>query len=107
MALKDTQKQVNDWVSQYEVPYWTPHEILTRITEADGEQAREQNHEWGPKKKKETEHTKEVADELSDVLFSIICFANSQGIDLDEAFRKTMDKCYKRDVDRFEKKKEI
>ncbi len=104
MALKDTQKQVDDWISQHKIGYWTPHEILTRLTEEVGEVAREVNHLWGPKKKKKEEVSKEIADELSDVLFTIICFANSQGIDLDEAFKKTMDKCYKRDVDRFEKK---
>lgn len=104
MALKDTQKEVDDWVSQYKIGYWKPHEILARITEEVGELAREINHIWGPKKKKDSEDPNEMADELADVLFSIICLANSQNIDLDEAFKKTMDKCYKRDVDRFEKK---
>jgi len=104
MALKDTQKQVDDWVSQHKVAYWTPHEILGRIIEEVGELAREINHIWGPKKKKDEEDPNEMADELADILFSIICMANSQNIDLDEAFEKTMDKCYKRDVDRFEKK---
>jgi len=104
MALKDTQKQVDDWVSQYKIGYWEPHEILARLTEEVGELAREVNHIFGPKKKKDGEDPNEMADEMADVLFTIICFANSQNIDLDEAFKKTMDKCYGRDANRFEKK---
>ena len=59
---------------------------------------------YGPKKKKPTEKTKELADEMADVIFTIICLANSKGIDLDEAFKHMMDKCYGRDKDRYEKK---
>ncbi len=42
----------------------------------------------GLRKKKKGEASKEIADELSDILFTIICFANSENIDLDEAFKK-------------------
>ena len=45
-----------------------------------------------------------ISDELADILFTIFCIANTEGIDLDEAFRKTMDKKYGRDNDRFERK---
>jgi NTP pyrophosphatase (non-canonical NTP hydrolase) len=104
MALKEVQKQVDDWVNLYKIGYWKPHEILARLTEEVGELAREINHIFGPKKKKDTEDPKEIADELADMLFTIICLANSQNIDLDEVFEKTMKKYYKRDADRFEKK---
>ncbi|VAW19675.1 MazG nucleotide pyrophosphohydrolase, partial [hydrothermal vent metagenome] len=76
MALKDTQKEVDDWVSQYKIGYWAPHEILARLTEEVGELAREVNHIFGPKKKKDSEDSNEMADELADVLFTIICLAN-------------------------------
>ncbi len=45
-----------------------------------------------------------MADEIGDVIFTLICLANSQKIDLDEAFQRIMDKCYSRDDKRFEKK---
>lgn len=102
--LKQLQKQVDDWVKQYKIEYFSPHEILARLMEETGELAREINHIWGPKKKKDSEDKKELADEMSDIIFTVICLANSQGIDLDESFSRVMDKCYGRDKDRYEKK---
>ena len=76
MPLKELQKQVNDWVSQYKIGYWQPHKILARSTEEIGELAREINHIWGPKKKKQTENKKEIADEMANIIFTLICLAN-------------------------------
>jgi len=104
MSLKDIQKEVDEWVGQYKIGYWTPHEILARLAEEVGELAREVNHIYGPKKKRNEENTREMSDEMADVIFTIVCLANSKNIDLDEAFKKTMDKCYGRDKNRFEKK---
>lgn len=83
MSLKDVQKIVDDWVSQYKLGYFKPLEILARLTEEVGELAREVNHLFGPKKKKGTEEVRDLADEMGDVLFTICCLANSQNIDLD------------------------
>ncbi|OGY08502.1 MAG: nucleotide pyrophosphohydrolase [Candidatus Blackburnbacteria bacterium RIFCSPHIGHO2_01_FULL_43_15b] len=104
MPLKDIQKQVDEWVSQYKIGYFKPHEILARLTEETGELAREINHLYGPKKKKSTESSKEMADEMADIIFTITCLANSKKIDLDKAFKRVMDKCYSRDSARWEKK---
>jgi len=104
MALKKIQKQVDDWVKQYKIEYFEPHEILARLAEEVGELAREINHLYGPKKKKATEDPKEMADEMADIIFTLACLANSKGIDLDKAFNKVMDKCYGRDKNRYEKK---
>ena len=104
MTLKDTQKQVDDWVKQFKIEYFHPIEQMACLSEEVGELARELNHRHGPKKKKPIEDTKEVADEMADILFVLCCIANSQGIDLEEAFSRTMNKLYGRDKDRFEKK---
>jgi NTP pyrophosphatase (non-canonical NTP hydrolase) len=104
MPLKEAQKQVDDWISQYKEGYWSPFEILARLIEEVGELGREINHAYGHKKKKSTEDKKEMADEIGDVIFTLICLANSQKIDLDEAFQRVIDKCYSRDDKRFEKK---
>ncbi len=104
MSLKETQKQVNDWVDQYKIGYWEPHEILARLTEEVGELAREINHLYGPKKKKDSENIRDMSDEMADIIFTVVCLANSKNVDLDEAFKNTMDKCYGRDKNRFEKK---
>lgn len=104
MSLKDIQKEVDGWVNQYKIGYWKPLEILARLTEETGELAREINHIYGPKKKKEGENTKEMADEIADIIFTLSCLANSLNIDLDEAFKRIINKCYGRDKDRWEKK---
>lgn len=104
MSLKDIQKEVDDWTAQFKIQYWQPHEILSRLMEETGELAREVNHRFGPKPKKPTEELKELGDEMGDIIFTLCCFANSQGIDLDEHFKKVMDKCYGRDNDRYDKK---
>ncbi len=104
MSLKQVQQEVDDWVQQYKVPYWPVFEQLARLTEEVGELAREINHRYGSKPKKQSEAIKELEDELGDVIFTIACLANSQGLDLDAAWKRVMDKCYGRDKDRFEKK---
>ncbi len=104
--MKQIQKQVDEWVQQYKIPYWQPLEIMARLTEEVGELAREVNHRFGPKRKKSSEDTKEVGDEIGDIIFTLSCLANSLNINLEESFSKVMDKCYNRDKDRFEKKQE-
>ncbi len=104
MALKSVQDEVHHWASQYKTPYWTPHEILARLMEETGEVAREINHLYGPKKKKATEDIRHLGEEIGDVIFTLCCLANSQRIDLDDAFRKVMAKYNERDSNRYEKK---
>ena len=68
MTLKDIQKEVDDWINQFKIGYWKPHEVLARLTEETGELAREINHIYGPKKKKSTEETKELSNEMADII---------------------------------------
>src|SRR5260221_6394510 len=102
--MKDIQKQVDDWVAQYKIGYFKPLEILARLTEEVGELAREINHRFGPKKRKPTEKSPELGDEIADIIFTLACLANSLNIDLDQHFKRVMDKYYGRDKDRWEKK---
>lgn len=104
MNLKNIQEEVDNWVNQYKIGYWKPHEILARLTEETGELAREINHIYGPKKKKSTEKTNELSNEIGDIIFTLCCLANSQNIDLDKSFENAINKCYGRDKNRFEKK---
>src|SRR3989344_5754299 len=99
--MKKHQKAVDNWVKQYKIGYFKPLEILAAITEEVGELARELNHNFGPKKKKKTEDKNEIASEIGDVVFTLICLANSLGIDLDKSFGKTMKKIKTRDDERF------
>jgi NTP pyrophosphatase (non-canonical NTP hydrolase) len=104
MTLKNIQNDVEQWTSNYKIQYWKPHEIIARLAEETGELAREVNHIYGPKKKKSTEDLNDLSLEIGDVIFTLTCLANSHKIDLDETWKKVMDKCYGRDKDRFEKK---
>ncbi|MBS3060628.1 MAG: nucleotide pyrophosphohydrolase [DPANN group archaeon] len=106
MTLKHVQEQVDEWAQQFKTPYWQPLEIMARMTEEMGELAREINHRYGPKKKKPSEQTREVADELADLIVTITCMANSLGINLDECVDRTINKLHDRDTQRFEKKEE-
>jgi NTP pyrophosphatase (non-canonical NTP hydrolase) len=101
--FKEAQKEVDDWVKQFKMGYWRPLEQMTRLTEEVGELARELNHRFGPKRKKSTEELKEVGDEIADILFTVICIANALDIDIDEAFKKMMDKYNNRDATRYER----
>lgn len=102
--LQDYQKQIDDELQQYEVPYWAPLSILARLTEEVGEVARILNHQYGDKPKKVGEDHELLEDELADVIYAAICIANSQGIDLDPAMQRAMNKLSTRDKDRFKKK---
>lgn len=102
--MKEIQKRVNVWVSKYSTGYWKPLEILARLIEEVGELAREVNHRFGPKKKKSTEEAKEMGDEIADIIFTLVCLANSQNIKLDRHFDKMMKKLETRDKNRWEKK---
>ena len=102
--MKEMQKEVDDWLQQYTVSYWKPLEILARLTEETGEVARELNHMFGAKKKKSTEDSAELSQEIADVIYTLICLANSQKIDLDDAWKKMMEKYRSRDKERYERK---
>jgi len=104
MSFKKYQKQVDDWISQYKLGYFQPFENLARLTEEVGELAREISHRFGPKKKKATEEERELGMEMADVIFVVICLANSLKIDLDKAFGEVMKKISSRDDKRWEKK---
>jgi len=103
MSLKEKQKIVDDWIKQYPEGYWDPMVGIYRLTEEVGELAREVNHEFGPKKKKDSEDENEIGDEIVDIMFVLICLANSLDIDLDEKFEKMMKKYTERDGNRWKK----
>jgi len=102
--MKRIQKEVDEMISEYKVGYFKPLEILARLVEEVGETARELNHLFGPKKKKESEETQELGDEMADIIYTLACLANSLNIDLDKHFDRIMNKYRERDKDRWEKK---
>jgi len=104
VSFREAQATVDQWIGQYKEGYFPPLTNLARLTEEVGELARELNHRFGEKPKKPGETPGDVALELGDVLFVVICLANSQGIDLDRAFAAVMKKVTLRDASRWTKK---
>lgn len=102
--MKDVQRQVHEWVTQYKIGYFKPLEIIARLAEETGELAREVNARFGPKKKKSTEDVADIEEEIADMIFTLACLANSLNLDMERGFSKVMDKCYGRDANRWEKK---
>ena len=105
MSFSDAQRQVDDWISQFEEGYWKPLSMLARVTEEVGELARLLNHEYGEKPKKPGEAPQEVGEEIADVVFVLLALANSLEIDMDESFRKVIEKYRSRDAGRWTPKR--
>jgi NTP pyrophosphatase (non-canonical NTP hydrolase) len=101
MDLREAQARVDAWISQFEEGYWPPLSNLARLVEEVGELARLLNHEFGHKPKKTDEPSQELAEELADILFVLLAMANEQGIDLDTALERTLEKYRVRDADRW------
>jgi NTP pyrophosphatase (non-canonical NTP hydrolase) len=106
MSLTENQRRVDAWISQFEEGYFHPLTNLCRLTEEVGELAREVNHRFGQKSKKREEPEGDLAMEMADILFVLMCMANREGIDLQAAFDTMMEKVERRDSARWTKKPE-
>ena len=81
--------------------YWHPLSQLARLTEEMGELARVVNHQFGEKPKKADEASQELALEMADIVYTLICLANSQGIDMQASLEAVLAKYRARDGDRY------
>jgi NTP pyrophosphatase (non-canonical NTP hydrolase) len=104
MSLRQSQDRVDTWIRQFEEGYFHPLTNLARLTEEVGELAREINHRFGQKTKKQEEPEADLGMEMADILFVLICMANREGIDLQEAFDRMMAKVETRDAKRWTRK---
>ncbi|HYI13595.1 MAG TPA: nucleotide pyrophosphohydrolase [Thermoanaerobaculia bacterium] len=105
MPLQPIQREVDEWISQFEEGYFAPLPMLARLTEEVGELARAVMHHHGGKKPKPGEDPGDIGEEIADALFVLVCLANSLEIDLDEKFSAMMDKYRSRDAERWTRKK--
>ncbi len=101
MTLAEAQQAVDAWIGQFEEGYWPPLSNLARLIEEVGELAREMNHRFGHKPKKPDEPEQDLALELADILFVLIVIANQQGISLDDALARVLEKYRVRDSSRW------
>lgn len=107
MNIKNAQKAVDEWIQSHGVRYFNELTNMAQLTEEVGEVARIIARRYGEQSEKESDKNKDLGEELSDVLFVLICLANQTGVDLEEAFYKKMDVKTKRDHDRHHNNKKL
>lgn len=100
MALKEAQKQVDEWIKNHGVRYFNELTNMAQLTEEVGEVARIIARRYGEQSEKESDKNKDLGEELADVVFVAICLANQTGTDLDAAFQQKMKIKTERDHDR-------
>jgi NTP pyrophosphatase (non-canonical NTP hydrolase) len=100
MTLKEAQEQVDAWIREYGVRYFSELTNMALLTEEVGEVARIIARKYGEQSVRATTETSDLADEMADVLFVLICLANQTGIDLADAFHRNIEKKTRRDKDR-------
>ena len=101
LTVKEMQQQVDRWISDIGKGYFPPLANMAVLTEEVGELARVIVRRYGPQVAKKGDLDKALEEELADVLWVVACLANQTGVDLSEAFRKTLQKKTERDRERF------
>ncbi len=96
MTLKEVQNQVDNWIKEYGVRYFSELTNMAVLTEEVGELARIMARKYGDQSFKKNEK-EELGDEIADVLWVLTCIANQTGVDLTEAFERNMRKKTERD----------
>lgn len=100
MTIQEAQQQVDGWIKTYGVRYFSELTNMAILTEEVGELARIMARTYGDQSFKKTDLSKNMADEMADVLWVLLCLANQTGVDLEEALVKNIDKKTRRDADR-------
>lgn len=100
MTIHDAQQQVDQWIKTVGVRYFSELTNMAILTEEVGELARIMARKYGDQSFKESDKDKNMADEMADILWVLICLANQTGVDLTEALQKNFEKKNKRDAER-------
>jgi len=97
MTIQEAQQQVDEWIKTYGVRYFGELTNMAILTEEVGELARVMVRTYGEQSFKKSDEGANLADEMADVLWVLICLANQTGINLTEAFEKNIQKKTERD----------
>ena len=100
MTIKDAQQRVDEWIKTVGVRYFNELTNMAMLTEEVGEVARIIARTYGDQSFKESDKSKNLADEMADVLWVLLCLANQTGVDLTAALQKNFEKKNIRDADR-------
>lgn len=100
ITINDAQQQVDEWIKTIGVRYFSELTNMAILTEEVGELARIMARTYGDQSFKKSDLTHNLADEMADVLWVLICMANQTGVNLTDAFEKNMQKKTVRDATR-------
>ncbi|MCG8476275.1 MAG: nucleotide pyrophosphohydrolase [Cytophagales bacterium] len=107
MEIKEAQELVDKWVKKYGVRYFSELTNMTILTEEVGEMARIMARKYGDQSFKKSDEKYDLADEMADVLWVLLCLANQTGVDLTQALEKNFEKKSIRDKDRHWKNEKL
>lgn len=107
ITLQQAQQQVDNWIKTVGVKYFSELTNLGILMEEVGELSRLMVRQYGDQSFKESDKGKELADEMADVLWVLLCLANQTGIDLAEALQKNLEKKTTRDAERHQNNEKL
>ena len=107
MEISKAQKIVDDWIKKYGVRYFDELTNTAILMEEVGDLARIMSRRYGEQSEKESDKNLNLADEIADILFVLICISNQTGVDLESAFNKNMEKKTSRDQTRHIKNEKL
>jgi len=107
LTLQEAQERVDGWINTIGVRYFNELTNLGILMEEVGELSRLMVRRYGEQSEKESDKGRELADEMADVLWVLICLANQTGVNLTEALEKNFDKKTSRDADRHQQNKKL
>ena len=100
MTIQEAQNSVDQWIKNFGVRYFSELTNMAILTEEVGEVARIVARKYGDQSFKKGETDADLADEMADVLWVLLCLANQTGVNLTEALQKNLDKKTQRDKNR-------
>jgi NTP pyrophosphatase (non-canonical NTP hydrolase) len=107
MTIEEAQKAVDSWIKTIGVRYFNELTNTAILMEEVGELARIMARKYGEQSFKESDKKHDLADEMADVLWVLICLANQTGVDLTEALQKNIEKKTKRDAQRHQNNEKL
>ncbi len=107
MTIKEAQSVVDQWINTTGVRYFSELTNMTILTEEVGELARIMARKYGEQSFKESDKNYDLADEMADILWVLICLANQTGVDLTTALEKNLEKKNLRDGDRHKRNEKL
>ena len=107
ITIRETQEQVDTWIKTYGVRYFNELTNMAILTEEVGELARIMARRYGEQSEKESDKSRDLGDEMADVLWVLVCLANQTGVNLTDAFAKNLEKKTSRDKNRHTDNKKL